>query len=146
MENVLETLDASLEPLLLQQTFVQGGTKMKIGDSLFRIIARPRGHRTMPWIHLPRPRCPRCLASRWRVFMKMRPRLTISAGNAVDATLHTNHGPRERPIDKPECPLMDEMAPTRDRSTRQRRWNDTQVLRTSNLPNPHYAPEVVCIN
>ena len=34
MENVLETLDASLEPLLLQQTFVQGGTKMiKIGDS-----------------------------------------------------------------------------------------------------------------
>ena len=34
MENVLETFDASLEPLLLQQTFVQGGTKMiKIGDS-----------------------------------------------------------------------------------------------------------------
>merc|ERR1719355_421939 len=29
MENILETLDASLEPLLLQQTFVQGGTKMK---------------------------------------------------------------------------------------------------------------------
>ena len=26
MENILETLDASLEPLLLQQTFVQGGT------------------------------------------------------------------------------------------------------------------------
>ena len=41
MENVLETLDASLEPLLLQQTFVQGGTKMiKIGDST---IPRARG-------------------------------------------------------------------------------------------------------
>ena len=51
MENVLETLDASLEPLLLQQTFVQGGTKMiKIGDStipynrgVLVAIARCRG-------------------------------------------------------------------------------------------------------
>ena len=51
MENVLETLDASLEPLLLQQTFVQGGTKMiKIGDStipcdrgVLVFIARCRG-------------------------------------------------------------------------------------------------------
>ena len=41
MENILEALDASLEPLLLQQTFVQGGTKMiKIGDST---IPRARG-------------------------------------------------------------------------------------------------------
>ena len=37
------------------------------------------------------------------------------------------------------------MAPTRgDRpTTRQRRWNDTfKFFMTSNLPNPHYAPEV----
>ena len=34
LENVLESLDASLEPLLLQQKFKQGGTEMiKIGDS-----------------------------------------------------------------------------------------------------------------
>jgi len=38
IENVGETLDAALEPLLLQQKFVQGGTEMiKIGDS------------TIPW-------------------------------------------------------------------------------------------------
>lgn len=34
LENILETLDAALEPLLLQQKFKQGGTEMiKIGDS-----------------------------------------------------------------------------------------------------------------
>jgi dynein heavy chain len=38
LENILETLDASLEPLLLQQKFIQGGTEMiKLGDS------------TIPW-------------------------------------------------------------------------------------------------
>ena len=38
LENVGETLDAALEPLLLQQKFLQGGTEMiKIGDS------------TIPW-------------------------------------------------------------------------------------------------
>jgi len=38
LENILETLDASLESLLLQQKFVQGGTEMiKVGDS------------TIPW-------------------------------------------------------------------------------------------------
>ena len=38
-----------------------------------------------------------------------------------------------------------EVAPTRgDRlTTRRRRWNDTfKFFMTSNLPNPHYAPEV----
>ena len=51
MENVLETLDASLEPLLLQQTFVQGGTKMiKIGDST---IPRARGVPGLVAISLP---------------------------------------------------------------------------------------------
>jgi dynein heavy chain len=35
LENIQETLDAALEPLLLQQKFVQGGTEMiKIGDSV----------------------------------------------------------------------------------------------------------------
>jgi len=38
LENILESLDASLESLLLQQKFVQGGTEMiKVGDS------------TIPW-------------------------------------------------------------------------------------------------
>lgn len=35
MENVLETLDASLEPLLQKQTFKQAGTMcMKLGDAV----------------------------------------------------------------------------------------------------------------
>ena len=35
LENIMESLDASLEPLLLQQKFKQGGTEMiKIGDSV----------------------------------------------------------------------------------------------------------------
>ena len=34
LENILETLDAALEPILLQQKFKQGGTEMmKIGDN-----------------------------------------------------------------------------------------------------------------
>lgn len=35
LENILETLDAALEPILLQQKFKQGGQEMmKIGDNV----------------------------------------------------------------------------------------------------------------
>ena len=35
MENILESLDAALEPILLQQKFKQGGQEMmKIGDNV----------------------------------------------------------------------------------------------------------------
>ena len=47
LENVLETLDAALEPLLLRQTYKQGGSEViRIGDSVipyhpdFRCVLR----------------------------------------------------------------------------------------------------------